>query len=299
MHESDLRADGPRIVSPPLHAALALGDRTELSCAADSNPPASLAFYRGAQPSRDSAATPLAVSRAGEGALTLSLVALNASFFGDYWCVASLSGFPHDTARAVLKVCKAAHSHATHLCLCAPRSQRGPPPLRCSRLAGTRRASVQEHGQRALRRCASPLISCPLLFDSYCKTAASDANAHMQTRAGLGEEARLNCVAEVVPLPNASRDSALQWTRNGSAVQTGARHFVQQSTGAPFSYGLQLVISNVQVRLVPFDCAVQCRTVPSITSLLAVSAAGGGLGRVRVRRRERVRAPHARHKSRA
>ena len=56
-------------------------------------------------------------------------------------------------------------------------------------------------------------------------------------------------MAEIVLLANASRSRALQWTRNGSAVQTGARHFVQQSTSAPFTYGLQLVVSNVQVRL--------------------------------------------------
>ena len=149
---SDVRADGPRIVSPPLHAALALGDRAELSCAADSNPPSSLAFYRGAPPSREPSATPLAVSRAGERALTLSLVALNASFFGDYWCVARLNGFAPDTARAVLKVCQptAPRWHVTHLYLCSVCA-----PPRAHRLAGTRRADLQEHGQRALRRCAS------------------------------------------------------------------------------------------------------------------------------------------------
>ena len=164
---SGVRADGPRIVSPPLHAALALGDRTELSCAADSNPAASLAFYRGAPPSRDPSATPLAVARAGERALSLSLVALNVSYFGDYWCVARLNGFAPDSARAVLKVCQPTPSRNTpDLCSFCSIAM-------CRLRAGTRRARLQEHGQRALRRCAS------------LRRLALATNAHMHSSALL------------------------------------------------------------------------------------------------------------------
>lgn len=89
-------------------------------------------------------------------------------------------------------------------------------------------------------------------------------------RAGLGENVQLNCVAEIVPPANTSGSRAsngLQWTRNGSAVRSDSRHFLQASASAPFTSGLLLVISNVQV----------CRPAPPLPATSALHSTRASL----------------------